>query len=107
MSAVIYTGDGIPFGALHMHSRGNAAMTVLIAAAPYKRSRDDLLDDFHRCVADIGRLAMSYAGDAQERGERRARDLVALDRRDAPVAPKPIVARVTGLDIRRFIPRRV
>lgn len=56
---------------------------------------------FRPSFANIGELE-----DAAAAGALRAVQLASFDVRPAPVVPKPVVARVAGADIRRFIPRR-
>jgi len=74
--------------------------------------RDHAMDDIDRMLRGFHRLdrcAFANLGeleDAARRGQERAERLAAFDVRPDPVAPKPVVARVAGADIRRFLPRR-
>ena len=68
-------------------------------------SNREMMDALERSLAQLG---MHSASDSYQRGVRRAAELEPL--KPMPVQPPPrssTRARVPGLDIRRFIPRRV
>ena len=66
-----------------------------------KMAYDQMFSQRLAAFADIGELE-----DAAARGQARRAALEPMVPAPAPIAVKPVVARVAGEDIRRFLPRR-